>query len=412
MNKKRIIVPLILMLAVTVYWVLFHKDKTLKFIPDNADAIVLIDVKKITGQYIFSLVAYPSHWSGAGAKDKNLASLKDAGIRIPDFLQIFHIKDSKFSEWYTVIELRDPQKFRTFLKARKFIDKEEGRFQKDQFFLIIEQEYCILGTSDKAFESIKKQIFQSSKKNALNADQFIHSTLGSVSFISGEKIQNFSLELKNDELEIKNSSAPEIIPSIASGLQERNHFLEMELDAENIKRYARFFNKSIADSSQISYLRATADLKQVNDTIVSYGYDDNFNEIEQKTFQKITQPSYIIDLQSQNPDKTWDFFQSKKWLNTREQFTAIPFQPNNISKKRNGLVIRSTGIPISLSPGLHENYILIRNNALLFSSLKTLSDTEKKFISDIDYVLYGNKGSDYWVKVKVKKGELPLILRW
>ncbi len=412
MNKKKIIVPLILILAVTVYWMFFHKDKTLKFIPDNADAVVLIDVKKLTGQYIFSLVAHPSHWSGAGSKDKNLASLKDAGIRMPDYLQIFHIKDSKFSEWYTVIELRDSQKFRTFLKARKFIDKGEGRFQKDQFFLIIEGEDCIVGTSDKAFESIKKQVFQLSEKNTLNADQFIHNTLGSVSFISHKKIQNFSLELKNDEIEIKNSSAPEIIPSIASRLQEGKHFLEVELDAENIKRYARFFNKSIADSSQINYLRATADLEEVNDTIVSYGYDDNFNEIEQKTFQKITQPGYIIDLQSQNPDKTWDFFQSRKWLNPQDQFTAIPFQPNNISKKRNGLIIRSTGIPVSLSPGFNENYILIRNNALLFSSLKTLSDTEKKFISDIDYIFYENKGNDYWVKVKVKKGELPLILRW
>jgi hypothetical protein len=36
----------------------------------------------------------------------------------------------------------------------------------------------------------------------------------------------------------------------------------------------------------------------------------------------------------------------------------------------------------------------------------------KKIISDIDYILYENQGADYRVKMKAKKGEFPLILRW
>ena len=411
MNKKKIIVPLVVLLAVAAYFVVFHKNKNLRYIPENADAVVLIDIKKVTGQYLFSLATHPSHWSGNKAKGKSAGSLKDSGIRIPDFLQIFHIKDTKFSEWYSVLELKDSQKFIAFLKKQNFVDKGNNRFQKDQIFLMINGSHCIAGTSDLALETIQKQV-QASSNSVWDADQFIHNTTGSISFISGKKIQNFSIELHDDEIEIKNNSNPEILNAVASKLQKGNLFLDLELDKENIRNFSRFFNKSIADSSQAVYLKATADLEQVNDTIISYEYDDNFNEVEKKTFQKIIQPNYTIDIKSADANKTWAYFQSKKWINSENQFTEIPFQPNQISRNNSGVVIKSTRKPIVLSPLLKENYIFIRNNALLYSSLKTLGNTEKRIISDIEYVLYGNKSQDYWVKIKAKNGELPLILRW
>jgi len=412
MNKKKIIVPLFLLLAVALYFVAFHKNKSLQYIPDNADAVVLIDTKKLTGQYLFSLITHPSKWSGSKTKSKSYGSLKDAVIRIPDFLQIFHIKDTQFSEWYSILELKDPQKLITFLKKQKFTDKGDNHFQKEQFFFKIKGNYCIAGTSDRAFETIQKRLFLNSVHPAWEADKFIQNTLGSISFISGQKIRNFSIELNEDEIEINNNSNPEIFNTIASKVEKGNHFLELELDKENIRNFTRFFKKSIADSSQIISLKAAANIGQINDTIVTYEYDDNFNEVEKKTVQKITQPSYMINIQSNDPEKTWKYFQSKKWINSENQFTAIPFQPNKIIQNNNGVTIRSTRNPIAMSPQLNENYIVIRNNMLLYSSLKTLSNTEKRIISDIDYVFYGNKAQNYWIKIKAKKGELPLILRW
>ncbi|MFP3832670.1 hypothetical protein [Chryseobacterium sp. SIMBA_028] len=411
MNKKKVIASLILLLAITAYFVLFYKDKKLRLIPKNADAVVLIDVKNLTRQYIFSLITHPSQWGGK-TKGKNSASLNESGIIIPDFLQVFHLQGTGISEWYSVIELKDPQKFIVFLKQQQFVGKGENIFQKDHVFISIEGENCIVGTSDSGFGVINKQIFQASQKNILNAGQFIQNTAGSISFLSGQKIQNFSIELKDDEIEIKNNSNLQALNTIDSKIRKGNQFLELELDKENIRNFTRFFNKNIADSSQSISLKVTSNLEQVNDTIISYEYDDNFNEVEKKSVQKITQPNYIIDIKSDDPNKTWEYFQSKKWINDQNQFTAIPFLPNEISHSNNGIVIKSTRKPISLSPQLKENYILIRNNTLLYSSLKTLSNTEKKIISDIDYVLYRNKSKDYWMKIKAKNGELPLILRW
>ncbi|MEG0925522.1 hypothetical protein [Chryseobacterium sp.] len=411
MNKKKVFASLILLLAIAAYFVLFYKDKKLKFIPENADAVVLIDVKNLTRQYIFSLITHPSQWGGK-TKGKSSASLRESGIIIPDFLQMFHLKGTGVSDWYSVIELQDPKKFIEFLKQQKFADKGKNVFQKDHIFLSIEGEKCIVGTSDSGFGVISKHIFQTSPKNILSADQFIQNTVGSISFLSGPKIRNFSIELKDDEIEIQNSPNPEMVNAIVSTLQHRNHFLEAELNADNIKNVTRFFNINKGDSISINHFKATADLEQVNDTIITYGYDDNFNEVEEKTYQKIVQPNYIIDFQSKVPEKTWDYFQAKKWMNSQNQFTVIPFQPNNVSKNSTGIVVKSVRKPIQQSPKLGKNYIFIKNSEMLFSSLNVLSKTEKRIISDIEYVFYGNEAQNYWVKLKAKNGKLPLILRW
>lgn len=411
MNKKKFIVPLVLLLGIAVYFVFYHKDKTLKFVPKDVDAIVLIDVKKLTRQYISSFITHPSQWFGSKNKSENKISLQDSGVKIPDFLQIFHIKNSKFSDWYSVIELKDQQKFLAYLKQEKFVNKGKNTFQKDRIFIKIERNKCILGTSNLAFENIYQQLSQSSEKDNFNADSFIHNTLGSISFISGDRTQNFSIELNADDIEIKNESNSEEFASIISKLEQKTAFLDMELDAQNVKKSTLFFDKSIADSFQINYIKATAELEQVSDTIISYGYDDDFNEVEKKAYQKIIQPNYVIALQSSAPEKTWQYFQVKKWVNAQNQFTIIPFQPNSIVKDKAGFEIKSTRKPLQSSSNLKENYIFVKNSPLLLSSFSTLKSTEKKIISNLDYIFYGNKGQDYYIKLKAKKGDLPLILR-
>ncbi|SHL57867.1 hypothetical protein [Chryseobacterium polytrichastri] len=412
MNKKRFIVPLVIVLGIAIYVVFYHKDKTLKFVPKDADVVVIIDVKKLTRQYVSSFIMYPSQWFGSEQTHEDGISLQDSGMKIPDFLQIFHVKNSKFSNWYSVVKLKDQQKFLTFLKKQRFINKGRDLFQKDRFFIKIEGNHCILGTSNLDFESIQDQLFHSSGQHVFNANQFIENTTGSISFISGSKIQNFSIELNADDIEIKNRSNSENFNSILSKLEQKNSFLEMELDAQNIKKYTSFFNKSIADSSQINYVKASVELEQVSDTILSYGYDDNFNEIEKKTYQKIVQPNYVINLQSTVPETTWQYFLHRKWINAQNQFTIIPFQPNSIAETKNGFEIKSTRKSVHPSPNLKENYIFVRNSVLLSSSLSTLTDTEKNMISNLDYIFYGNKGQDYYIKCKAKKENLPLILRW
>lgn len=411
MKKKYIVFIIAILLSFGTYFLFFYRDKNLKYVPKNADILILVDVKKATNQYVFSFLTHPSKWFEDKEKDPSKISFSDSGLEIPDFVQIFHLKNTKISDWYCVLEINDEAKFSTFLKSRKFISAGKDTFKNNQYFIKIEREKCIVGTSASHFENIGKPFFQIFRNKKLNAKSFMTEGLASISFISELRTQNFSIDLKNDEIEIKNEQNKTDFSSLISDLLTKTQFLEAELNEENIKKLTTVFNKNLNDSLSVNQLRIRAELAQVNDTIISYGYDDNFNEIEKISYQKIVQPNYYILMQTSDPDKTWNYFQGKKWINDQNQFTVIPFQPNLINKIENQISIKSTKRPIKLNENRKQNFIFIKNNALLYSSFKTLSDSDKKFFNTIEYIFYGNKNLDYSVKIKFKKDKYPLILR-
>lgn len=408
MKKKYIALLITILLSVGAYFQFFHKDKNLKYIPDNADIVVLVDVKKATRQYISSFLMNPSKWFEEGEKDKNKISISDSGLEIPDFLQIFHLKSTNISEWYTIFEINDKAKFSAFLKQRKFLLDGKNFYKNNRVFIKIEGEKCIIGTSDLNFNTIGKPFSEKFRNKNLNADSFMEDGLGSISFISELRTQNFSIELKDDEIEIKNEQNSVNFESLISDLNKETQFLNVELNSENIKNISSVFKENLTDSASVNHLKMNANLVEVNDTIVSYAYDDQFNEIEKISYQKIVQPDYEILIQTSNPDKTWSYFQSKKWINAQNQFTAIPFQPNLVSKNKNQLSIKSIQKALKLSETKNLNYIFIKNNPLLFSSFKTLNNP---IFKDIEYLFYGNKNLDYTVKIKFRKEKYPLILR-
>ncbi|REC41987.1 MULTISPECIES: hypothetical protein [Chryseobacterium] len=408
--KKKLFALAFLLLAGTVYFVFYYQKDTKIFSPKEADAIILIDTKKLTREYVYSLIEHPSLWFES--KGKNKISFRKSGVKIPDFLQIFHLKSSKVSNWYSVFELEDRKTFLLFLKQQKFTDLGNQVFRKDQVFIKTFGEKLIIGSSSDDFERINNQLFHSSQANLFDADTLVTNGLGSIILNTKKGSHNLSVELRHDEIEIRNQSDSYDPSPVISKLLETDSFLETKLDAENIKNFSSIFDKTFADSSSVNEIKASVHLEEVNDTIITYSYDDNFNEVEKKTFQKITQPNYIIDFQSLNPEKTKLYFHNKKWINAQNQFTAIPFQPNLITQNSKGFEIKSTRKPVQQSFNLNENYIFVKNNPLLLSFLKTLSPKEKKIISDIDYIFYGNRDQDYCLKIQFKKDDLPLILRW
>lgn len=411
MKKKYIAFVITILLSVGVYFLFYHKDKDLKYVPENADMLVLIDVKKATNQYILSFLAHPSKWFEDKTNDKKSISISDSGLKVPDFVQVFHLQNTKITEWYCIFEINNQTKFSAFLKSRKFINAGNDKFKNNQFFIKIEGKKCIVGTSDLHFNNIGKPLAQTFRNKVLNADSFMGDGLGSISFISELRTQNFSINLKDDEIEIKNEQSTTDFSSLISDLLKKTEFLEAELNEDNVKKIATVFNKKLNDSLLVNSLKMNAQISEVNDTIISYGYDDNFNEIEKVSYQKIVQPIYHILLQTSNPEKTWNYFQNKKWINEQSQFTAIPFQPNLISKNGKEISIKSTRSSLKLNENRNQNFIFIKNNPLLYSSFKALSNSDKKFLNSLEYIFYGNKNLDYTVKIKFKKDKYPLILR-
>ncbi|SEM74352.1 hypothetical protein SAMN05421856_10684 [Chryseobacterium taichungense] len=408
--KKKIIGVIALLIAGIIYFVFYHTRNTYTTVPLDADAIILIDAKKVKRQYISDLLTHPSAWFKKGPE--NSAFLNDSGIVIPDFFQFFHLKNSSLTEWYSIFDLKDQQQFLKFLQSQKFKKLSENVFRKDHAFIMVYDNLCIAGTSKIGLESIHKQVFKLSQKNILDAASLVDKGIGSIIFNDGKSSYNLYIDLNSDEMEFRtNSNFYDSEPIIAKLLKTKS-FIETELDSENMRLLSSVFPFKNLGDAKVDYLKANADLQQVNDTIITYEYDDNFNEIEKNTVRKIVQPAYVVSLHSSDPEKTAQYFQDKKWINAQRQFVVIPFQPNVIEKKKNDFEIRSTGKSIQPSLRMNENYIFITNNELLYSHLKSFTLREKKIISDIDYIFYGHKDQDYYVKLKFKESELPLVLRW
>jgi hypothetical protein len=130
-----------------------------------------------------------------------------------------------------------------------------------------------------------------------------------------------------------------------------------------MKKAANLFNKKLSDSISLKSISAVAELQLVNDKIISYSYDENFNEVEKVSYQKILQPNYTVSLLSSDVEKTWNYFQHKKWINAQNQFTAIPFLPNTVGRNGKEFVIQSTAKEIKPGKKWSKNYVFIRNNA-------------------------------------------------
>jgi len=405
MKKRTIFFLLILIAGITVFFLWFHKDKELKSIPKNADAVVLIDVKEISKQYFLTWIKHPSQWVG-----KSSSQHKNNGLIIPDYIQIFHLKDSSFAEWYSVFEIKDKNSLIEFLIKKGFKISKNNIYTKESFSIKIEASKCVIGFSNSNFETKVQQILNS-KNKVLNADQFINNSIASVSYLAKSKIHNFAVYLNDDNLEIKTKTVQDIFSSTISDLEKQTQFLNLKLDSKNTKIATQLFNKEISDSININSINAFAELETVNDTIVSYGYDDDFNEIEKVSYQNLIQPNYLINFQSSDSEKIGAYFQDKKWINADNQFTAIPFQPNLIEQKVNEIIIKSLRKPIKSNQNLSGNYFFLKNSQLFENLLGTISKSRTKAISDLDYVFYGNKADYYYIKLKFKKEKLPIILR-
>ncbi|MBD8082900.1 hypothetical protein [Chryseobacterium caseinilyticum] len=405
--KRRLLFLVCVIVLLAVYFILYHKNKELKYIPDGADAVVLIDVKNFTRKYLSETVLHPSVWLKEGDKKAGI-SWKDAGIKIPDFVQLFHLKNEGFSNWYMVLEIKNRKEFESFLKDQNFQTKGNSLYTNGNIFLKINGEICIAGTSQRSFETIESSL--KSNKILWNADDFMTDGIGSLGIINGKNRENYSIHLNDENIEISNFTDFKKAETAFSQNINQTDFLTAQLEQKNIQTFSNLFKTEIFSHPEINSVEMNADLKQITDTIISYDYDDNFNEVEKVSYQKIVQPQYLIQIKTKNSDEVWNYFEQKKFISPQNQFTAIPFLPNKISRDENGILINTVNHP-KIKKSSEANFILIKNNPLLLSSFKSLSPKITKKVRELESVLYWNDKKQTLVRFQFKSGNLPLILR-
>lgn len=408
--KKLIALLLVLLFGISIYFTFFHQDKSLKYIPKEADMVILIDVKKMKRESVFSLLTHPSEWFRNSDMKSLFSSLNNSGLKMPDFLQIAHLKNQRLTDWTIVLEISDKEKLVEFLKTKNFKSEGIQIYEKEDFCVVIDGDYCVAGTSLSAAIEHRRILSDKNSQKIFEADSFINETSASISFMS-EGNQSYAIELLEDEIEITNAKDTNLFKPLITQLNKKNFLLNLDLDGKNTRNIAELLMFKDFSSTQIADIKMIADLESVNDTIVTYEYDDNFNEVEKKSFQKLTQPNYFISAKSLNPAKTLEFFNKEKWINSENQMIVIPYQPKLIRENENIFTVKSLRKPMVIDVNQKGNFIFFKNDDLLTNLINNLSASEKEMLSKIESVFYGNEGADYLVKIKFKKGKMPLILK-
>ena len=398
-------------MGIGVYFLLYHQDKFLQFVPKNAEIIVLVDLKKAARQSLFTFATHPSKWFKSTENKNPLTLLKNSGIKIPDYLQLFHLKDTQPGFWYAVVELKSEKKFKVFLKNRKFVERRPNYYENGVLQASIFEGKCLLSTSPENIQKVEKDFEKQEIGGFFEADQFSTKSAMSISLLSKNKIRNFEVIFNEDEIEIGNTPETAEFRTLIKKLHLKNTIFNLELDKKNLQNFGSYFSKNLSDSAHISSINAVAIIEKVKDTVITYDYDDNFNEVETKRFQNRIQPNFSAVIGTSDATKTWNYFQNHHWINAKNEFILFPLETHLTSKMKDEILISSKRNPIKLTQSLKGNYAFLQNNDL-FTSLKSYNDLGKSLITNLDYFFYGNIGEKYYVKFKFKKGKMNSFLNF
>ncbi len=418
-KKKTWLLVLVSAIALGIYFLLFYKNKNLKYHPKDADIVILLDVKNISRHYIFQFLSHPSQWQKESGEDSDKTSFLKSGVKIPDFVEAFHLKNSDITDWYSVLELSDKDKFVSFLKRENFENLGNNTFRKNKIILKIIDENCLIKTGPNqnisALETFGKSLF-SGKIQPVSAQQFIADSHASISFISGSKIHRFPIEIDHDKITIDKENNNESFDKLTQLLLKRNHFIEANFDTSIIKNVTPLLNNRVKNAAAIFPLidqfSINSTIEEERDTIVTYEYDDNFNEVEKVSFQNLLQPKFRLNFQSSNPQKLQTIFREQKWISDNNQFSAIPFQPNVYSENGNKFNIQSKSTTLENPLAGKDNFFFLKNNEKLIRSLSSISDSEKEQLLKLSYLFFGSRNNRCFARIQFQKEDIPLILRF
>ena len=68
----------------------------------------------------------PSNWLKTSKSKSTISSFRKSGLKIPDFLQVFHLRNTQITAWYTVLEIDDNKKLFGYLEKHQFIKNESN----------------------------------------------------------------------------------------------------------------------------------------------------------------------------------------------------------------------------------------------------------------------------------------------
>jgi hypothetical protein len=356
MTKRKFFLLILLALLVFGYFKLFYKTWSEKVVPQNADRIVAIDVKRITNTVIWNVLTTPSQWKTGDifSRKKKPLSWKDM-VSIPDYIFVFHVKDQPGNVWYTVLPIEDEEDFQSGLQLYGF-QKSNGneygnpknglRILKDGNNLLI-----AYGTMnrDSLFATVAKTLFSAhdfiSKdrlKKLVNAESHVAATFEPNSLL--EKTSLIAANFDKNSIQLKGTFF--VRPAYTSqnstfGYSSNSLFdlafvqpppalyaLMSDSSKAKISTLLNFDLDSMLLRSNKSYQLNIKEIKSRTDSAISYSYDDDFNKVEKVVVNNVQEPAFQFSVVGDSTGRIFNYLQNAQKLeptSAGDLFTPMPF---------------------------------------------------------------------------------------
>ena len=370
-NSFKIAVLLIILGSMAIlYWFGFHKRFDAKYIPQNADAIVMIDVKNIRNYFVFSFLKTPSQWNSTDFGINKKLNLSDFGIATSDYFAFFHLENQSLNEWFTVAKVENETEFEKAIIKRHYSKENlnngmSSYYSKSIGVLIIKdsnqilvskitekQKKIAIKTAEDLFlkklfldpKKIKKTITTSNaitiwikKNNFLEDDGII-----SINFKDSEIAADGQLQIKSKyRKEWQFSQNPNALLSLGFdfGVIKNQNIL---------KRHSTQINKIIGfdlDSILIHNPSKTElvlnEIIEKKDSAISYEYDDNFNPVKKLVVHTRREPSFYFSMQTKNSEKVFNYLESQNAIDNHQVFVNFPLAKTKTSVRNNALTLEA-----------------------------------------------------------------------
>lgn len=450
-TKKKWILLVLFILLVAGWFKFFYKTWTNESVPENADCIIALDVKKITNTLIWNFITTPSQWKSGDwfSSDEEGKVSWDDMISLPDYVFLFHLPGEPDNAFYTVVEINDKKDFEKGLMqygfektaTGSFISKETGiefirngdqllvgnaaiwdktNLQKAAAALFVQKE--VIG------KSWLKNLIKEKSHFALSGMLFAGSHIFAGHYDMKANFDDESLHISVD-LGIK---AVEFFHSykfsysdtsmLSFGLtQPYNGFGAYDHQSawQGISNVFNFSIDSLLLRTNKHYQLDVTGIYPRTDSAISYSYDDNFNLVEKVIVNKVEEPVFNFTVTGDSVYNIYDYWNRNDKLEKSGDsslFTPIPFARAYCSlQSKDTLTIATnnytkTAHNKTISCTMFLRFVITKAPSSLLNYLSPELVNLLKNIESVEAVMTAQKGQSILdIQFNKKKNDQPLV---
>jgi len=449
-TKKKWILLVLFILLVAGWFKFFYKTWTNESVPENADCIIALDVKKITNTLIWNFITTPSQWKSGDwfSSDEEGKVSWDDMISLPDYVFLFHLSGEPENAFYTVVEINDQDDFEKGLKQYGFEKTATGSFASKQTGIefirngnqllvgnaaVENKEYleqasaALFGKKKFTSKNYLKRVIKNTGHFSLYGPMLKYLLNPVVTHITGNfdgSSVNFSMPVYTQEFfqfakfDFQHSDSSMLSMSFSMSYPALKQIIP-DSSLQSISKAVNFNIDSLLLPSNLYYQLDISGIYPRIDSAISYTYDDNFNPVEKVVVNKVNEPAFIFTVTGKEVTTIYDYWKRNgqlEYSNDSSMFTPIPFVKSYCSiKNKNILTVASDGYKKTAQNRVIDNGIFLRILVTKIppSLLIYLPASIQKLLKNIESIeafdSYEGKRCILNLQFNKKKNDQPLI---